>query len=303
MKTALLFLLLGGSSLSDFKLQWSLEPSQIKKISSLTHFSNSAYHNLNIAGTLDFFTRRYVIPISKLVNISECIAVDSGCGYGWFSVAYLLNGGKGSIAMDLDPDRLSAARKISSIFSLKEDRIEFICSPIEETPLPQNSADIFVSIETLEHVGLQKVQPALSRIRDIASKIILITTPNKLFPIIAHDTRLPFVHWLPPGRRRLIARIFNRSSMDRGNEFLTPFDLNIILDKFRPISTCLTYLSFREYIEDFPIYVPYGCDENLRFKAAPPRFKSLYYFLVSHLLGTHSYWAMPTLTSIFIRRK
>jgi hypothetical protein len=173
---------------------------------------------------------------------------------------------------------------------------------MQSIPLEVDAADFFVSVETLEHVGRENVRPALERMRDIARRAVLLTTPNKLFPAVAHDTRLPFLHWLPPKRRGRVARLFGREELDAGSEFLSPFDLRILLEKFRPVSRCVTFEDFAEYRRQFPFYQPYGPDDSKRRIGRPSLAKATYYRAASELLGSRTNWVMPTLTTLLARR-
>jgi 2-polyprenyl-3-methyl-5-hydroxy-6-metoxy-1,4-benzoquinol methylase len=273
----------------------------VLRIRSIPHLQNSIYHNLDIAGTLDFFTRRYVQPLACLFDTSNLVVADCGAGYGWFSIAYLLAGGKAAIAIDPDTTRLSAAKDIAAILSV-DDRLKFVSSPIQNIPLTSNSVDVLVSIETLEHVGRENTRAALQRIKDIASQGVLITTPNRLFPAVAHDTRLPFAHWLPSSMREKYARMLNRENMNEDSKFLSPFDLGVLLDKFRPSSSCLAFQSFEEYRNHFPVYLPYGSEERKRLRTRPSAAKAAYYRIACTMLGNHSYWVMPSLARIFVRK-
>ncbi len=274
----------------------------ILDIRSIPYFKNSIYKDLDIAGTLDFFARRYVKPLAAKLDISTGTALDCAAGYGWFSIAYLLSGGKAAIAVDIDVERLKAAEEIARIFGV-HSRMEFIESSIEDISLPADSVDLFVSVETLEHIGYNKLQSALVKIREITSQVVLITTPNKFFPIVAHDTRLPFIHWLPPRYRGTYARLFGRSDMDEGNEFLSPLHLNTLLDKFQPATSCLVFENYDHYKAHFPFYLPYGSNEKNRFHTQPSMLKEMYYKVLSSTLGPYSYWMMPSLARIFLRRR
>src|SRR5262249_21080156 len=152
------------------------------------------------------------------------------------------------------------------------------------------------------HVGKRNIPIALQRICDVTSQGILITTPNRLFPVIAHDTRLPFIHWLPPDYRKYYAGVLGKLNKEHGNDFLMPSDFDILRAKFRVISTCLTFQSFQEYWDHFPYYSPYGADGRNRLQNHPSLPKASYFRFISKLLGTRSYWAMPSLASILIRR-
>lgn len=279
-----------------------LEPisqAEINHIKAIPYLQNSIYRDLDIAATLDFFVRRYVRPLSKLFDISQASVIDCGAGYGWFSFAYLLAGGKEAVAADVDPLRLQAGTEISHILGIKQ-KMSFIHAPIQDLPLNKDEVDIFVSIETLEHVGKTNIRPALVRIRDVASQGILITTPNKLFPAIAHDTRLPIAHWLPASIRQPYAKLFGRQNMNANNDFLSPLDVRVFMDKFRPISSCLTFQDFASFKAHYPFYLPY--DIPNRWQHHPGILKSAYYKGASMLLGRFSYWVMPSLSRIFVRK-
>ena len=284
---------------SDYYIK--IDEQVMEEIRHLPYLQASVYRNLNIEGTVDFFTRRYVQPLANAFDISTSTVVDCAAGFGWFSIAYLLGGGKAAVAVDINSRRLEAAKEIARLFCVA-DRMEFICSSIDNIPIETDEVDILVSIETLEHVGIKTARAALRGIRNMASKGVLITTPNKFFPVVAHDTRLPGIHWLPPSKRRTFAELFGREEMDRGNEFLSPLDLNILLDKFRPLSTCLTFQSYNEFRDHYPFYLPYGRNEAARFRRRPSATVSTYYKFASAIFGSYSFWVMPSLSHIFVRR-
>lgn len=285
----------------SIKQNLTISEETIESIRKISYFRESFYRDLNIFGTIDFFMRRHVQPLSKIFDISNCIAMDGGAGFGWFSIAYLLAGGRGVVAVEPDRERLEAAKKIATVFSVV-DKMEFIVSPIQNIPNMSNTIDLFVSIETMEHVGKNNIVPAFKRMKEIATQGILLTTPNKFFPVVVHDTRLPFIHWLPPARRKKYARLFGREKLDEGNDFISPSDIGILLDKFQPTSTCLTFQSFKDYQDHFPFYLPYGSNEKSRVVQRPSRGQSLYYRIASAALGRHSYWIMPSLAHIFTLR-
>jgi ubiquinone/menaquinone biosynthesis C-methylase UbiE len=277
-----------------------IAPEVIEQIRANAHLQNSIYRNLDIEGTLDFFTRRYVQPLRRWFDLRNTVAVDCGAGYGWFAMAYLLGGGLRVVAADPDQTRLRSAEEIAQILGVA-DRMTFIVSTVEALPLATDEADLFVCIETLEHVGQQNIARALQTIKRIAAQGLLITTPNKLFPAIAHDTRLPFAHWLPSAVRQSYAELFGRRHMNANNAFVSPTDLALLRDKFHPVSSCLTFATFEEYMNHFPHYLPYGRNESNRIQRRPSSAKAIYYQWASKLLGVYAYWAMPSLATIFAR--
>lgn len=90
-------------------------------------------------------------------------------------------------------------------------------------PLPDACADIVYCIEVVEHV--RRDEGALRDLARISRDIVILTTPNLRFPVIAHDTELPFCHWLPPSWRVPYARMFKRT--DRENDFLATFPFKL----------------------------------------------------------------------------
>jgi len=282
-------------------LEQLVTDAQTEEIRKAQGLADSFYHDLDIRGTLQFFVNRYVRPLQQLVDIGTCTAVDCAAGHGWFSFAYVLSGGRRAIAVDMDPVRIMACQQIANVLGVA-DKMEFIVSPIQSIPLAENSAEIFVSLETLEHVGKGNIQPAMEKICSIASKLVVVTTPNRLFPAVAHDTRLPFIHWLPPTWRRGPAKLCGRAHLDAGNDFLTPWDLSPLKAKFRPVSRCMTFASFQEYQGQYPFYLPYGRRAADRLKQRPHPLLSLYMRAATATLGTRAYWVMPSLASIMVRR-
>jgi len=278
-----------------------LSNDQVQRIRLVSNFKESIYSNLDISATLDFFLKRYVRPLSRHVNIQDSVVVDCASGYGWFSFAYLMAGGKRAIAVDSDVNRLSAAAKIAEILSV-DKRIEFVCAGLQDLPFREKEVDIFVSIETLEHIGKNNIIPALQNIKKCTSKVVLLTTPNKLFPIVAHDMKLPFVHWFPVDLRRMLAKLLGREKMGYKNEFVSPFDLQILRNIFRPASTCMSFSNYKDYIDHYPFYLPYGDNDKIRWQAKPSFMKAIYFMIASLIFRQNSYWIMPSLSSIFVSK-
>ena len=260
------------------------------------------YGNLDFEGTLEFFTRRYVTSLKEFFDISRCVVVDCASGYGWFSLAYLWEGGKCAVAIDIDRERLQAAKAIAQILGVA-DRIRFVHAGVQALPLRRGSVDLVVSIETLEHVGRAHVASSVRELCDVPRRGVLMTTPNKLFPVIAHDTGLPFLHWLPPRARRSIARLVRRAEQDDGNEFLSPFDLQPLAAKFERVSTCMTFKTYADYRGHYPFYLPYGVDSARRHRTRPSFAKALFYRVATAVFGRVTHWVMPSLAGVYVRRR
>ena len=74
-----------------------------------------------------------------------------------------------------------------------------------ELPFDSGSFDVVHSSAVLEHVGCFNEQRRFVReLTRVARRAIVLTTPNRWYPIEFHNL-LPFVHWLPkPWFRRLL---------------------------------------------------------------------------------------------------
>ena len=193
----------------------------------LHYLYNSTYGGFDWELTLDYMTRRYIQPLRREFDLETMHFADCAAGFGWLSFAYLRAGGKHATLVEPDALRLDAARAIAARLGLSS-RCTFISSTLESAPLESKSIDIFASVETLEHVGQTNIAACVATIVRCARHGIFITTPNALFPVVAHDTRLPFAHWLPKPLRRRYAAWFNRLEQEEGNDFLAPSDFALL---------------------------------------------------------------------------
>jgi hypothetical protein len=118
-------------------------------------------------------------------------------------------------------------------------------------------ARVVCCVEVIEHIG--RSRPAIRDLGRIRNEVLVITTPNLLFPIIAHDTRLRFCHWLPLGLRARYAALCGRTSSQHSNLFWSPMGLPRELPDFKVTSRFLHYSSRRDYLATFPFYLPNVC--------------------------------------------
>src|SRR5262245_11486486 len=138
-----------------------ISPPHARQIRALSHLAEGNYQSLDIDGTIDFMTRRYVTPMAQRYDLSEVTLADGAAGYGWLSIAFLLRGGREAILIDPDAERLESAEEICHILGIA-NRCRFINRTLQDTGLEDESVDIFASIETLEHVGRPNVHDCLS---------------------------------------------------------------------------------------------------------------------------------------------
>jgi 2-polyprenyl-3-methyl-5-hydroxy-6-metoxy-1,4-benzoquinol methylase len=273
----------------------------IKEIAYLRDYDGGIYRDLDLDLTLDYMRRRFVAPLESRIEIASATMVDSAAGFGWLSFAYLLAGGGRAILVEMDEPRLAAARDIATRLGVAE-RCTFRNEAIQDIDLPDDGADIFASIETLEHVGRGNIGASVRNIARIARRAVVLTTPNSLFPVIAHDTQLPFAHWLPGSLRHRYAAAARRAHLDRGNDFLGPWDLAPLRRKFRPVSRYQTFDSLADYDGFHPHYLPYGPDERRRHRARPKSGQRAMQIALATTMGPWSFALAPNLASLWLRR-
>ncbi|MGH6982412.1 MAG: class I SAM-dependent methyltransferase [Stellaceae bacterium] len=273
----------------------------IADIPYLRSYDDGIYRDLDIELTLDYMRRRFVVPLSRHIKIADSTLLDCASGFGWLAFAYLLAGGKHAILVELDRRRLDATQEIARLLGV-EEKCSFLSDRIEDIPLSDDSVDIFASIETLEHVGRRNVRQALRNMARIARKAVILTTPNFLFPVVAHDTELPLAHWLPRRLRRRYAAAMGRTELDRDNQFLLPWNLSPLAAKFRPATRYQTFASPEDYERFYPHYMPYGPRQMRRWRDAPRRGQRIMQRVLAGLLGNYSFILAPNLAAIWLRR-
>ena len=231
----------------------------------------------SLTETLNFFAKRYVIPLSKEVDISNIKLCDCACGYGWFTLAFLLMGGGSNVSepvvcMDLDSTRGEIINDFAKIYGLN-NKIKFIAGDLSALPFENKKFDVFVSIETLEHVPQKLRNKALREISRV-SEYQLITTPNKLWPIDYHDRQMPFKHWFD-GRFL--------------NQFQVIKHLNAEL-----LTNVYCFNSWEELESIYPLYWPYpGQLKNLS------KFSTLPFKLLSYFSEKGVQYVMPQIQGIY----
>jgi SAM-dependent methyltransferase len=266
-----------------------------RAIRDVPHFKDSQYVGLDVEATIDYFKRKFVDKVFVTCLTPDNVVVDVGCGYGWLAFALAAHTPARVIAVDLDEPRLDAARHIATILGIG-DRVEWRVGSLQKIPLANQEADLTFCIEVLEHI--QRDPTGLHELARITNRFLVLTTPNGAFPVIAHDTCLPFCHWLPMGVRDAYARAMGRLDMQQGNRFWTPFDLSRNLGDFVRVSSFLHYRSVEDFFDLYPYYLPYGRGE---WRHSPSAALRLYYRRVAHL-GKASQYFLPSLAGTFQRQ-
>lgn len=114
---------------------------------------------------------RYIFASQFVKNKS---VLDIACGSG-FGTHYLsLKGANSVVGVDISDETIKYARRKYS-----ERKVKYVVGNCEDIPLPNNSVDIVVSFETVEHVeGYKKFLSEIKRVSKPGALLIL-STPNK----------------------------------------------------------------------------------------------------------------------------
>lgn len=229
-----------------------IDPDQAARIRRVPHFMDSDYGSYDVNATLGHYVRHYVEQLRRLKDIDERNTVaDIGTGYGWLAIAFALETKANIIAVDNNAPRLAAARRLAEIIGVA-DRIDWRVGSLGSLPIADGEADSVYCIEVVEHVrDRTRVFPDLTR---ISTDVLVLSTPNGLLPIVAHDTGLPLCHWLPPRYRQVYANAMGRGHLQDNNRFWTPFTLRPFFEDFEIVSRFLHYGSFDHYQAAFPVY-------------------------------------------------
>lgn len=262
---------------------------QALSVTLVPHFRTSEYRKFDIRDIISSYVYQYVEPLRELGVLPRSIA-DIGSGYGWLAIAFALTTEAKIFAVEYDQERLAAARCIAGILGV-EDRIEWTVGSIADLPFQERSMDAVYCIEVIEHTGVE--QAFVKELVRIANDVLVISTPNQLFPVINHDTALPFCHWLPLSKRDAYANLFGRGPWQSGNLFWTPSRLFSGLGDFTRVSKFLHFSSHQAY-RDAQSQVRLGPGGRMR------KLMNMYFAAISHL-GARAVYFMPNLASTFRR--
>lgn len=265
---------------------------QVRQIGAVPHFKDSHDSTKDLNETLNFYMANFVDALLKdLRKLRIEKIADIGTGYGWLAIAFALRVSTRITAVDCDAARLAAAERIAGIMGVA-DRIDWQVGGVGRLPLGDRSMDATYCVEVLEHVG---TDPDVVRdLGRITRETLVITTPNKLFPIINHDTALPFCHWLPLNWRDTYASMFGRRAYQDNNAFWSPSLLMLALKDFERISRFFQFPTYRDYWEANRL-ISKGRKDTLHSMLTA-------YYKVASLFGGNAIYILPNLASTFRRR-
>ena len=123
----------------------------------------------------------YLEHITRYIFASQFVknkvVLDIACGSGYGSSELLKAGAKKVIGIDISKETIDYCKKT---YSQKE--LEFIVGSVENIPLENNSVDVIVSFETIEHVNEKAQIRFLSEAKRILKSggMFIVSTPNTL---------------------------------------------------------------------------------------------------------------------------
>ena len=129
-----------------------------------------------------------------------------------------------------------------------------ITSNLTKKEISQLKSDLVISSATIEHVGSLKNQiKKVNNMIKLSRKYIVITTPNRFFPIEVH-TKLPLIHWLPKNIFRKILLLLGMSyfAYEKNLNLLDKNDLHNILANFsKKINYKIYNIKFLGFVSNF----------------------------------------------------
>ena len=269
----------------------------VEAVQRIPHIRDGMYARIDLRHALDFYTRRFVMQLGDFTDLAPGMTVvDCGAGYGWLAMAFAMTTSVRPIAVEPNGPRLEAGREAARLLGI-EDRIDWRVGGLGSLPLADREAQVTYCIEVLEHV--YRDRRAVRDLARVTRDLLVVTTPNLWFPAVAHDTRLPFCHWLPLSLRKIYARLCHRSHYEHDNLFWSPTTLERELPGFRRVSRFLHYASLEKYLETYPFWLPYGEGAD----RLVPRIgwaKRTWYRVASHA-GVRSHWILPSLAGVYRR--
>lgn len=152
-----------------------------------------------------------LLPIIKMYNKSPAPKIlEIGTSFGRNLWALSQVPGAQVSGCDLEPAGLQ--RSLERVKKNNLTNVHLVAQTEEDrVPYPDAAFDIVVLWQVMEHIPNPAIKKAIiaEACRVVRSGgIVILETPNQLFPIDHHDTDLPFVHWIftPRQREKLIQK-------------------------------------------------------------------------------------------------
>lgn len=124
-------------------------------------------------------TRKWMI-IKEMIEGTSSKVLDVGCASGWMTARV------GQILPGAEVTGLDVSQKMIKYARVKHPKIDFICADAHKLPFPDESFDLIICTETLEHV-VDPLRVLLEIRRCLSPKgqaIISMDTGNILFNLV-----------------------------------------------------------------------------------------------------------------------
>jgi len=177
--------------------------------------------------------RRLQMILQAASGHERGIVLDNGCGIGMY-LERLAPNAERAIGLEFDFDRAAEARNRSiQIHSASAQPLEILSARGEQLPFPDNSFDLILSHEVVEHVDDDRaaIKEMVRALRppsgDTSGGRLVLFVPNRGYPFETHGIfwrgeyrygNMPFVNYLPRAIRDRLAphvRVYSIRDLDR----------------------------------------------------------------------------------------
>lgn len=187
--------------------------------------------------------------------------VDLGCGSGYGSNLIKSSGARTVYGIDIDKDAITYAEKNYAL-----EGIHFIQNPAEKTGLPDNSVDVVITFETIEHVD--NAETLITEIRRILKRngICILSTPNKEYSY--NDNPYHVKEFTPSELKKLLGNFFSIQFYGQRKINTSIMTLYKYLYRSIPFNALKRFLRFRPW-------------ENVKIKRENRLYKVPYLYIVA----------------------
>ncbi|MEB3334684.1 MAG: class I SAM-dependent methyltransferase [Cyanobacteriota bacterium] len=128
------------------------------------------------------------------------------------------------------PSLTAVGLEDASFLEQEHPGLKFIKADACQLPFETNSFDLAFCSAVIEHVGSRQRQQNLIRELTRVSRIAIVTTPNRYFPLEFH-TLTPLLHWLKPSIFRRFLALTGRSFFadEKNLHLLSEDDMDMIV--------------------------------------------------------------------------
>ncbi len=154
----------------------------------------------------------YLEHMSRYIFASQFvknkIVLDIACGSGYGSDLLLKEGAKKIFSVDISQEAIEYCRK-----KYKNDKISFIVGDVKQIPVEDDSIDVVVSFETVEHISFEEQKKFMQEIKRVLKSdgMLIMSTPNT----IVYPKNNPYhIKELSPNEfKKLLSGYFKRVNM------------------------------------------------------------------------------------------